>query len=159
MPIDFTIVVDSAEQVHTGYFLNDNWMEAHPDIEVEQDALLVGDYSIEGHRDEFTVERKTIDDWCASIVGNRRKAFEREWLRAPQPLLGRWLIIEHPQGLWGLTQGWHRSRIHPRASVGTLLKWSARHDFVWHVVHDREEGEEVVFRLMKQWLKAEREKE
>jgi hypothetical protein len=158
MPTDFTIVVDSAEKVHTGYFLNDAWMEAHPGIEVEQDALLVGDYTLEGHRDDFTVERKTIDDWCASITSGRKR-FESEWLRAPQPLLGRYLIIEHPHGLWGLIMGWHRSRVHPRSSVGTLLQWSARHNIIWHVVHDRVEGEEVVFRLMCRWLKAEREKE
>ena len=64
------ILFDSREQLAYGF--------ERYDCEVMQAALPVGDYSLPGFEDRIAIERKSLDDLIACLMGTNRDRFERE---------------------------------------------------------------------------------
>jgi DNA excision repair protein ERCC-4 len=91
----------------------------------ERGTLVTGDYSIRGLEDQFAVERKTISDLVGCCMGDSRERFEKELHR----LRGfRWkrLLVVGSRGEIELQR--YRSRISPKAVLGSLWAWEARFD-------------------------------
>ena len=91
-------------------------------------TLTTGDYSIVGLENQIAIERKSKPDAYGSI-GRGRERFEREWARLGE-LDYAAVVIEST--MTDFIQPPPRSRLHPRAAVGTLASWSVRYGV--HVV-------------------------
>jgi ERCC4-type nuclease len=65
---DFTIIQDSREQTPWTF---------SPDQQVIVAKLDAGDYSIVGLEGVVSIERKTLDDYCNTVIG-RKARFNRE---------------------------------------------------------------------------------
>jgi ERCC4-type nuclease len=87
-------------------------------------TLYSGDYSIQGLEDLFAVERKSIGDLVGCCTGDRAR-LERELHRLRGFRFKRLVII----GSRGLIETQrYRSRISPRAVLGSLAAWEIRFD-------------------------------
>ena len=88
-------------------------------------TLPSGDYGIRGLENLFAVERKTVADLVGSVVGGNRERFERELFRLKPYQFKRLLIV----GLRGeIELQRYRSRIPPKAVLGTLAAWECRYN-------------------------------
>jgi DNA excision repair protein ERCC-4 len=91
-------------------------------IRTVRDTLSTGDYSVVGLTSFIALERKSLDD-LVMCVGTERERFEKEIQR----LLAyetRGIIVE---ASWKqLEDGGWRSRVPPKAVVGSVLSWIAR---------------------------------
>jgi DNA excision repair protein ERCC-4 len=74
-------------------------------------ALPAGDYSVAGRETEIAIERKTMDDYIATIV-HARTRFSRE-LAALRQYRHAWIVVEG--SLDDLLRGRYASRAHPNA--------------------------------------------
>jgi ERCC4-type nuclease len=107
-------------------------------------GLYTGDYSVLGFEDTFAVERKSIADLTASLVGTNRERFERELLRLRSMRFKRLLIVGSPSDIEGHA---YRSKIPPKSVFGSLAAYEARFDIpvVWQA------GEMEAARLVCRW--------
>jgi len=146
-----------------------------PGVEnVREEKLHVGDYTLEGFKDTFAVERKALDD-LATSVGSDRLRFENEIRRAngyanrneegnpipgtkPDSSLDEFVVvIEASKGDVYKYSGQdycpnYYSRIHPNSVIGTLESWPDKYDnltFTW--AGDRKGGRQETLRKLDQW--------
>lgn len=110
-PESITAVIDSREQLP---------LNLSP-LQTVRATLTTGDYSLVGLENHVAIERKSLGD-LLSCVGGERERFNRE----VQRLLGyevRALVVE---STWPeLEAGNWRSKVKPRAAVGSVLGWIA----------------------------------
>lgn len=59
----YTLIVDEREKLPYSYFGNN--------VIIKTATLKTGDYTIEGHEDLFTLERKSLDDYVNSLLKER----------------------------------------------------------------------------------------
>jgi DNA excision repair protein ERCC-4 len=112
------IIIDSREQAP---FVFDN-------LPSKSGTLYSGDYSIEGHENDFAVERKTIPDLVSSLSQGRPR-FERELLRLRGYRFARLLIVGDRQNV---VEHNYRSRMYPKAVLHSLAAFEARYvPVVW----------------------------
>jgi DNA excision repair protein ERCC-4 len=120
-PEDITAIIDTREQRP--------WTLAP--LKTRRATLRTGDVSVGGLEAEIAVERKSLGDLLACI-GGARKRFEEEIERL-QAYPVRAVIVEAPfqelvMGAWldsGLLAGKVRSKVDPKAAVGSVLGWMA----------------------------------
>jgi len=106
-----TAIIDTREQ--TPWVL--------PAIGSVRGSLTTGDYSLAGFESEFTIERKSLEDFIG-CVGRERSRFERELHRLSGFRVGM-VIIEAD---WHeLEQGQWRGKISPNMAIQSLLSWIA----------------------------------
>jgi DNA excision repair protein ERCC-4 len=111
-PEHITCIIDTREQLP---------FDLSP-LKVIRGSLSTGDYSVDGLTHCISVERKSLAD-LVMCVGSERERFEKEIQR----LLAyetRAIIVE---ASWkNLDDGGWRSRVPPKAVVGSVLSWIAR---------------------------------
>jgi ERCC4-type nuclease len=102
------IVVDTREKKPYGF----------DGEEVIRKALSCGDYSLEGLENVISIERKSLDDWLATITYSQER-FSREMARfkgydeayivvegsIPDIMSGKYKIGYHPNALLGKSMG------------------------------------------------------
>ena len=107
------------------------YLDKH-DIKHSARKLDVGDYSaqLDGYTFEkdFVIERKrNIDEICGNLVGDDRKRFEREFLRAKAYNTKVYLIIENASWNDVCLQN-YRSKLSVKSLKASLLSWQARYN-------------------------------
>lgn len=111
-------------------------------------ALPTGDYSLVGHEDQITIERKSLCDLYGS-VGAGRERFEREFQRMTEFDYAA-LVIEADLGCI-IKNPPEYSRMRPKAVFRTLLSWSLKYGvYVWPCP-DRGFAEKTTYLLLKFW--------
>jgi DNA excision repair protein ERCC-4 len=103
------IVVDSREQ--------EPYVFDPERVTIVRRALPAGDYSLDGHETAIAAERKSIDDYVASIVRNRDR-FVRE-LRLLSEYEVACIVVE--ASLEDVLAHRYRSDAHPNAVLGATL--------------------------------------
>ena len=89
----------------------------------ERATLATGDYSIQGCEDEFTVERKSLDDLAGSCTHDRDR-FERELVRMRGYPFRRLLIVGTVEDLEAHR---YQSRAEPRAILASVTAFEIRY--------------------------------
>lgn len=111
-PENITAICDSREQIP---------FDLSP-LKVVRGTLQTGDYSIVGLESCISLERKSLAD-LVMCVGTERERFEKEIQRL-MAYETRAIIVE---ASWkNLEDGGWRSRVPPKAVVGSVLSWIAR---------------------------------
>jgi DNA excision repair protein ERCC-4 len=80
-------------------------------------ALPAGDYSLEGYEASVAAERKSLEDFVASVI-RRRERFERELRALAEYDLGC-IVVE--AGLGDVAAQRYRSGVRPHAVLGAAL--------------------------------------
>ena len=88
-------------------------------------TLMTGDYSFRGGEELFAVERKSIPDLVACCTGSNRARFVRELHRLRGFRFRRLLIVGTRAEI---EAGQYRSKVTPRAVLGTLGAFEARYE-------------------------------
>lgn len=118
--------------------------------------LDVGDYTLDGYENDFSVERKTLNDLATSL-GSDRERFEDE-IRRAQSLDDFVVVIEADEyQVYDYEDKSYcpsyYSNIHPNSVIGTVEKWPTRKydtlEFVW--ASDRDGGMEETLRRLDEW--------
>lgn len=110
-----TIVVDTREQEPLSFTR----------LQSVRGTLATGDYSVVGLEGLFAVERKSIADLVGCCVGDNRERFERELHRLRGFRFKRLLVVGR-RGEIEVQR--YRSRISPKAVLGSLSAWECRFD-------------------------------
>jgi ERCC4-type nuclease len=116
------ILVDNREQqpfTFAGY-------EAAP----EPATLPVGDYSLPGFEDRAAIERKSLEDLIACLMGSNRERFERELARGRHYELF-YVMIE--ASLEDVSKGKYRSAMKPHSALQSIISFQVRYrvPFMW----------------------------
>jgi len=107
-------IIDTREQLPLSLEFLDG--EAIP---TERGTLATGDYSIKGLENLVAVERKSLPD-LMGCIGRDRERFERE-IQRMKGIPSRCLVVE---ASWDeIGRGEYRSKVNPRAAIGTLIGW------------------------------------
>jgi len=93
-------------------------------VKVRRGTLHTGDYSIEGYEDEFTVERKSLNDLVNTII-HERDRFERE-LERMRSFRFRRLLVTVPYCRVA-TGSYDFSRANPRSVVASVNAFEMRY--------------------------------
>ena len=132
------ITVDSREQKpydFTGY----------AGVEVIRAGLPAGDYSIPGAEHIAAIERKSIDDLIACLMGSNRERFERELTRL-RPYIVKAVVVE---ASWeDIARGRYTSNMHPQAALQSTLALQVRYSIPFMMCGSREGGQYVTHGLL-----------
>jgi len=136
------VIVDSREQTpfpFTGY-----------DVEVVRAGLPSGDYSLPGFEDRVAVERKSLADLVACLMGDNRERFERELVRLARYDLAA-VVIE--AGWCDLAAGNYRSDMKPHSACQSVLAFQVRYrvPFIW--AGSRKAAEYVTHSILAKYLR------
>ena len=86
-------------------------------------TLATGDYSIQGFEDEFTIERKSLDDLAGSCTHDRER-FERELVRLRGYPFRRLLVVGTVEDVEAHR---YRSRAEPKAILASVTAFEIRY--------------------------------
>ena len=104
-----TIIIDTREQLEYSF---------DPQLAATlRRALPAGDYSVAGLEESVAVERKTLDDFVATVIHSRERF--REELRKLAGYRAACVVVE--AGLVDLLQKRYRGGAHPNAVLGSAL--------------------------------------
>ena len=135
------IIADSREQLpyeFTGY----------PGVEVTRAGLPAGDYSIPGAEHIAAIERKTLDDLIACLMGSNRERFARELARL-RPYVMKAVIVE---ATWeDIARGRYTSKMHPQAALQSILAMQVRYGIPFLFCGSREGGQYVCHGLLSKY--------
>lgn len=117
--------------------------------------LNVGDYTLDGFEDRFSVERKSLNDLATSL-GADRERFENEIKRA-QDLDKFVVVIEADRSeVADFAHTNHcpnyYSKIYPKSIISTVESWPDKYstlEFEW--AGSREEAKQETLRLLDKW--------
>ena len=112
-------------------------------------TLPAGDYSLPGFEDRAAVERKSLDDLIACLMGANRERFERELARARHHDLFA-VVVEAT--LLDVSRGKYTSNMNSHAALQSILAFQVRYrvPFVW--AGNRPGGEYVTHGLLSKYL-------
>lgn len=120
-----------------------------PGAEVKCGTLGTGDYSLEGHEERVSIERKELSDLLGCLTHDRPR-FLREFERTAG-LEFFALVVE---ATWGtLARGEYRSRMNPTAAVQSLLSMSVRFRLPVYCAGSREGGEATTYHLLRHYAR------
>jgi DNA excision repair protein ERCC-4 len=106
------IVVDTREQTP--------WTFEGQGATLVRAKLTAGDYSVVGLERRVAVERKSLDDWCGTVLRERTRFYkELELLRAYD---FRCVIIE--AGVREIMEGRYKSQVRPESVLGFIAEIS-----------------------------------
>ena len=120
------------------------------DVETEVVAIPVGDYSLPGFQDRVSIERKSLEDLIACLMGDNRDRFERELAKARYFDLFA-VVVEAP--LSAVSRGQYRSEMKTQAALQSILTFQVRYRvaFVW--AGNRAGAEYIVHGLLSKYLR------
>lgn len=130
--------------------------------QVYEKRLNVGDYTLDGFEDIFSVERKTLDD-LATSMGSERERFEDE-IRRAQSLHEFAVVIEAPKDhvypFAGTKNSPHYySALYPNTIIGTVEKWPKKYSpLAFHWCEDRDGGKQKTLELLSNWFVLHKDK-
>jgi len=104
-----TIIIDTREQEPYSF-------DSRLAVTVRR-ALPAGDYSLDGFESVVAVERKTLDDFVATVIHSRARFCEE--LRKLAGYRSACVVVE--AGLLDLLQKRYRGGAHPNAVLGSAL--------------------------------------
>jgi len=126
------IVVDTREQRPFAFDPNR--------IDVVRRALPAGDYALEGAEERVAVERKSLEDFVATVIRSRRRfARELERLRGYEAAC---VVVEG--NLRDVIAGGFRSGAHPRSVLGAAISIIVDHEIPVYFCSDRQAAREFV---------------
>ncbi len=137
------IVIDTREQLDYG-----NHFEEKGQIYIKG-TLGVGDYSIVGYENKFSIERKARDDFVSCVTSSRER-FVRELERAKE--LDYFAIIIECS-FYDIINHNYRSETSPNAVISTISSWSIKYHFPIFFVEHRQGGALMVAKLAEHFLK------
>lgn len=112
LPSGITCLIDSREQKP---------LDLSP-MKTVRGTLTTGDYSVVGLTNYIAIERKELSD-LIMCVGAERERFEKE-IQRMLSYETRAIVVE---ASWAdLEAGGWRSRVSPKAAMGSVLSWLAR---------------------------------
>jgi DNA excision repair protein ERCC-4 len=132
-PTDFEIIEDQREKRPLPLVVE---YEGKPTpLRVVPGTLQTGDLAVRHLERYCAIERKGLGDIVACCVGENRERFERE-LERSRGIDCFVLLIEASWASIELQQ--YRSKISPRAVIGSLYAWRQRYGFSLEMAGDRE---------------------
>ena len=136
------ILIDSREQRPFTF--------ANYEVKPEVVALPVGDYSLPGFQDRVSIERKSLEDLIACLMGDNRDRFERELAKARHFDFFA-VVVEAP--LSAVSRGQYRSEMKVQAALQSILTFQVRYGvaFVW--AWNRAGAEYIVHGLLSKYLR------
>ena len=137
---EFTILIDQREKRPYSF-------AGYP-VDVQTCHLKTGDYSLEGHSENITVERKSKADLYMSL-GRERDRFEAEFLRLSKFEYAA-LVIE--SSLSGLLIPPFKSRMNPKSIIQSLISWSIRYRVYVFFSDNRHYSECLIYSLFEKYL-------
>lgn len=173
----FTILIDKAEKapwtfagIRARSFVDKEMRVYHPQIDRRYLGIGMGDYTLEGFEGRVGIERKSMADFQATLLGwpvdaesaaaegkvrevNRRGRFKSE-LRKLAAMECRAVIVEATLGecidecvQWGVyTADQNRKLLY-----STFLAWSQQFRVPWYFLRDKEEAAQTAFRIMEKF--------
>jgi ERCC4-type nuclease len=135
-----TILIDNREQLPYSF-------QGYP-VETKKAHLKTGDYSLEGHSEKITVERKSKADLYMSL-GRERDRFEAEFQRLREFDYAA-LVIE--SSLSGLLIPPFKSRMNPKSIIQSLISWSIRYEVYVFFSDNRHYSECLIYSLFEKYL-------
>lgn len=150
----FTVAIDTREQAPFAFrgLNSDAHQKRKPLlIPTTRKTLHTGDYSIEGHEGEITIERKSLEDLYGTL-GQGRERFERELERmgsfrcAFVVIEASWMkILESPPP---------QTRLAPKSVYRSILAWQQRIPHLhWWACHTRRFAEITTFRILERFYR------
>jgi hypothetical protein len=140
-------------------------------LTVSRKRLRVGDYTISGFEDQFTVERKKIDDLTGRLsqpskrklagnltdpanarpARNKRAEFFSRQVEPMAQMEAAAIVLE---ANWSdLTWHRYRSEIHPNSVKSTIAAIIAQSRIPVLALSDRADAEQMTFLLLLKWLR------
>ncbi|MCD4674971.1 MAG: hypothetical protein K8S18_03115 [Desulfobacula sp.] len=135
------IFADTREQLPYTF---DKWP-----VEVKEDSLSTGDYSLPGFEDVVAIERKTLDDLINCLMGKNRIRFEKELTRARFYELFA-VVVE--SDLITLANGNYQSNMKPHAALQTISAFHVRYGIPFLFCGGRSGAEYIVYSLLSKYL-------
>lgn len=169
----FAIQVDTREgapYAFTGLHADSKHSYRPIAVQVVHQCLSTGDYSLYGHSDRITIERKSLADLMGSLAGEggeRRRRFkeEHERMYLQYTLFGRpaHVVIEAtPADVRAYRDNLPAGCVtgaHPTAVLSTSIRWPRRYGVQWHWAGSRSDAERMVYDLLAhEWELIEEEK-
>lgn len=111
--------------------------------------LAVGDYSILGYEQKFSIERKELNDLIGSLTQGRRR-FKALLTRAAK-LDYFALVIEG--SFYDIQNRNYRSKAHPSSILSTIFMWSVEFGIPIFFVDSRNGGAFAVIKLAEAFLR------
>lgn len=130
--IDFTIIVDTREQIPYSFSGS------------VSKCLNSGDYSVLGLEHEISIERKKVSE-LHGIVGSDRERFERE-LDKLSKLQYAAIVIEG--NIFDAMQPSPFSNVSPKAVMNSLLSWSVKYGVHIFFAGSRQYGRALTLKLL-----------
>jgi DNA excision repair protein ERCC-4 len=137
------ILIDSREQLpyaFQGY-----------EVEIENQNLPVGDYSLSGFKDRAAIERKTLPDLIGCLMGSNRDRFEKELIKGRTYDL---FVVVVEAALADVSQGRYKSEMKPHAALQSIIAFQVRYrgvPFVW--AGNRAGAEYYTYWLLSKYLR------
>ena len=111
--------------------------------------LEIGDYSILGYEDRFSVERKSLADFINCITQDRDR-FKKELQRASS--LDYFAVLVECS-FFDIQNRNYKSKIHPSSILGTIFKWSVKYSIPFFFVETHTGGAVAFIKLSEAYLK------
>lgn len=157
--IPFTVIIDTREQSPYSFqsFKADASHFKRPlFIPTERATLQTGDYSIQSHESEITIERKSLQDLYGTI-GAGRDRFERELNRMAQFKVAH--VVVEADWLTALKDPPFRTKLSPKTIFRSINAWEQEFPTIhWQFMSIRAIAEHKTFRILERFWKQ-RQKE
>jgi ERCC4-type nuclease len=136
------IITDTREQLP---FPFTKW----PEVEIHRAALDAGDYSLLGFEDRAAIERKSLDDLVACLMGDNRTRFEKELARARRYDL---FVVVVEAGLENVARGNYKSQMNPQAALQSVTALFVRYAVPFMFCGNRDGAEYMTYSLLSKYL-------
>jgi ERCC4-type nuclease len=136
-----SVVVDTREQ--------EPYVFASEHVAVVRRALAAGDYSLDGHETTVAVERKSLDDYVASVIVERERFLRELALLAKYELAC--VVVEAT--LEDVIAHRYRSGAHPNSVVGATLAIIVDHRVPVYFCGDRQLACRIVEGILRRYHK------
>jgi len=136
------IICDSREQKPYSF---KRW----PDVEVQRGTLFAGDYSLSEYESQVAVERKTLDDLIACLMGQNRERFERELSRTQEYEM--FAVVA--EAAWGdVSKGQYKSNMRPHSALQSITAFIVRYNIPFFFPGSRAGAEYLTHSLLSKYI-------
>lgn len=151
--VPFVVAIDQREKVpfrFTGLRADAKHNRRPLIVPTEFVHLATGDYSIQGHEGNVTIERKSLADLYGTL-GQHRERFEREHERLA--CFHRAIIVVEAGWFDAMKFPPEHSRLNPKTIFRTAISWYVRYGVPWIMAEDRRLAEIYTFRFLEKYWK------
>ena len=147
----FCVLIDNNENLPYGFHAIIEYGNVPVTVETKSVSLYTGDYSIEGHQNNISVERKSVEDLYSTLV-RRRQPFCNELQRLCD-MKAAAVVVEgtlndicyNPPEF---------TTVNPRSIFGSILAFMQRYRGChWIFAGNRKMGAEVTYRFLERYWK------